>query len=165
MKAMGVPELKIYHVKSHLQKYRISKLILESPTRGKLEKRSISDILPNFSSITVLHPKEVLQMQTEMQNRLSDKNRELFSLLRASMADEATYPYTLQDAQNALNPLYIHPNESPSTVLVSPPLSDGNYHSWSRAMKMSLLTKNKLGFVDSTIVEPPKNHAVLPFWE
>ena len=90
---------------------------------------------------------------------------ELFSLLRASMADEATYPYTLQDAQNALNPLYIHPNESPSTVLVSPPLSDGNYHSWSRAMKMSLLTKNKLGFVDSTIVEPPKNHAVLPFWE
>ncbi|KAL5162017.1 Myb family transcription factor PHL7 [Glycine soja] len=78
MKAMGVPELNIYHVKSHLQKYRISKLILESPTRGKLEKRSISDILPNFSSITVLHLKEVLQMQTEMQNRLSDKNRGTF---------------------------------------------------------------------------------------
>ncbi|XP_028181379.1 uncharacterized protein LOC114368257 [Glycine soja] len=81
------------------------------------------------------------------------------------MADEATYPYTMQDAQNASNPLYIHPNESPSTILASPLLSDGNYHSWSRAMKMSLLTKNKLGFVDGTIAEPPKNHAVLPFWE
>nr|KYP48426.1 hypothetical protein KK1_029888 [Cajanus cajan] len=31
-------------------------------------------------------------------------------------------------------------------------------------MKMSLLTKNKLGFVDSTIAEPPKNHAIFPFW-
>ncbi|RZB46051.1 hypothetical protein D0Y65_050189 [Glycine soja] len=81
------------------------------------------------------------------------------------MVDEATYLYILQDAQNASNPLYIHPNESPSTVLVSPPLSYGNYHSWSRAMKMSPLIKNKLGFVDGTIVEPPKNHVVLPFWE
>ncbi|KAG4922130.1 myb family transcription factor PHL7-like [Glycine soja] len=73
MKAMGVSELNIYHVKSHLQKYRISKLIPESPTRGKLEKRSMSDILPNFSSITALQLKEVLQMQTGMQNRLRDK--------------------------------------------------------------------------------------------
>lgn len=73
MKAMGVSELNIYHVKSHLQKYRDSKLIPESPTRGKLEKRSMSDILPNFSSITALQLKEVLQMQTGMQNRLRDK--------------------------------------------------------------------------------------------
>nr|KYP41351.1 hypothetical protein KK1_037277 [Cajanus cajan] len=81
------------------------------------------------------------------------------------MADTATYPYSVQDAQNASNPLYIHPNESPSTVLVSPSLIDENYHSWSRAMKMSLLTKNKLGFVDGTIVEPAKENAVFPFWE
>ncbi|TKY65823.1 Myb family transcription factor APL [Spatholobus suberectus] len=80
MKAMGVSELNIYHVKSHLQKYRISKLIPESPTRGKLEKRSISDILPNFSSISALQLKEVLQMQTEMQNRLSDKTEAQRSL-------------------------------------------------------------------------------------
>ncbi|KAK7395106.1 hypothetical protein VNO78_15648 [Psophocarpus tetragonolobus] len=73
MKAMGVSELNIYHVKSHLQKYRLSKLIPESPTRGKLEKRSISDILPNFRSLSALQLKEVLQLQTEMQNRLSDK--------------------------------------------------------------------------------------------
>ncbi|KAK7339884.1 hypothetical protein VNO77_20570 [Canavalia gladiata] len=73
MKAMGVSEINIYHVKSHLQKYRISKLIPESPTRGKNEKRSMSDILPNFSSISALQLKEVLQMQIEVQKRLSDK--------------------------------------------------------------------------------------------
>ncbi|RHN46467.1 putative transcription factor MYB-HB-like family [Medicago truncatula] len=72
MKAMGVSELKILHVKSHLQKYRISKLIPESTTR-KIEKRSISDILPNFCSISALQLKEVLQMQAEVQNRMSDK--------------------------------------------------------------------------------------------
>ncbi|KAL2569813.1 hypothetical protein AAZV13_18G150800 [Glycine max] len=80
MKAMGVSELNIYHVKSHLQKYRISKLIPESPTRGKLEKRSMSDILPNFSSITALQLKEVLQMQTGMQNRLRDKTERSLKL-------------------------------------------------------------------------------------
>ncbi|XP_027353417.1 myb family transcription factor PHL7-like [Abrus precatorius] len=73
MKAMGVSELNIYHVKSHLQKYRISQLIPESSTRGKLEKRSISDILPNFSSISALQLKEVLQTQMEAQKRLSDQ--------------------------------------------------------------------------------------------
>ncbi|KHN37183.1 hypothetical protein glysoja_037307, partial [Glycine soja] len=53
--------------------------------------------------------------------------------------------------QNASNPLYIHSNESPSTILVLPPLLDDNYHCWSRAIKMSLLTKNKLGFIDVMI--------------
>lgn len=82
------------------------------------------------------------------------------------MANEATYPYTLQDAQNALHPLYIHPNESPSTTLMLSLLTYENYHSWSRAMKMSLLTKNRLlGFVDGTIVESPKNNEIFPLWE
>ncbi|PNY11753.1 MYB-like transcription factor family protein, partial [Trifolium pratense] len=73
MTAMGISELSIYHVKSHLQKYRISKLIPESTTRGKTEKKSISDILPNFCSISALQLKEVLQMQAEVQKRMDDR--------------------------------------------------------------------------------------------
>ncbi|XP_057452997.1 uncharacterized protein LOC130744854 [Lotus japonicus] len=80
-------------------------------------------------------------------------------------AEPAAYPFTVQDAQTASHTFYIHPNESPSTVLVSPPLSEGNYHNWARAMKMSLLTKNKLGFVDGSIAEPPQDHPVSPFWQ
>lgn len=75
------------------------------------------------------------------------------------------YPFTVQDAQTVSHAFYIHPNESPSTVLVSPPLSEGNYHNWARAMRMSLMTKNKLGFIDGSIVEPPLNHPIYPFWQ
>ncbi|XP_057444806.1 uncharacterized protein LOC130737053 [Lotus japonicus] len=80
-------------------------------------------------------------------------------------AELAAYPFTVQDAQTPSHTFYIHPNESPSTVLVSPSLSEGNYHNWARAMKMSLLTKNKLGFVDGSIAEPPQDHPVSPFWQ
>ncbi|OWM81737.1 myb family transcription factor PHL7-like [Punica granatum] len=72
MKAMNVPGVDIYHVKSHLQKYRISKFVPESTNKGKFERRSISEMLPNFGTISTAQLKEALQMQTEIQRRLSD---------------------------------------------------------------------------------------------
>nr|KYP56634.1 hypothetical protein KK1_002878 [Cajanus cajan] len=56
--------------------------------------------------------------------------------------------------QNPSSPYYLHPSESPATVLVSPPLIPSNYHSWAREMKRALISKNKFRFVDGTI-EPP----------
>lgn len=75
------------------------------------------------------------------------------------------FPYTIEDVQITSCPLYVHPNENPSVILVSPPLSEKNFHSWSRSMKMSLLTKNKLGFVDGTIPDPGEAHALYPYWQ
>ncbi|KAL7265555.1 hypothetical protein ACSBR1_003351 [Camellia fascicularis] len=74
LKAMGIPVLTIYHVKSHLQKYRMSKFIPESSTRGKFERRNISEILPNFSTTSGAQLNEALQMQKEAEKRLSDQN-------------------------------------------------------------------------------------------
>ncbi|XAR68811.1 hypothetical protein NMG60_11000182 [Bertholletia excelsa] len=73
LKAMGIPGLTIYHVKSHLQKYRISKFIPESSGRGNFEKRNISEILPNFSTTSGAQLNEALQMQKEVERRLSDQ--------------------------------------------------------------------------------------------
>ncbi|KAK4280236.1 hypothetical protein QN277_011883 [Acacia crassicarpa] len=42
------------------------------------------------------------------------------------------------------SPFYIHPNENLKLILVSPPLDGPNYHNWARAMRSSLLSKNKL---------------------
>ncbi|XP_057429603.1 uncharacterized protein LOC130722777 [Lotus japonicus] len=81
------------------------------------------------------------------------------------MATEAPYFYTVEDVLVTSCPLYVHPNENPSIVLVSPPLSESNYHSWSRSMRMSLLTKNKLVLVDGSLPEPAEDHPIHPFWQ
>ncbi|KAF7845359.1 myb family transcription factor PHL7-like [Senna tora] len=91
MKAMGESGITIYHVKSHLQKYRISKLIPESTTKGgKPERRSISDILPNFSTLTALQLNEALQMQMESQKRLNDQ-LEVQKSLKLKMEAQGRY--------------------------------------------------------------------------
>ncbi|XP_057512673.1 myb family transcription factor PHL7-like [Actinidia eriantha] len=74
LKVMGIQGLTIYHVKSHLQKYRISKFIPESTTRGKFERRNISEILPNFSTTSGAQLNEALQMHKEAVGRMSDQN-------------------------------------------------------------------------------------------
>lgn len=72
LRAMGIPGLTIYHVKSHLQKYRISKFIPET-NRGKFERRNISEMLPNFSATSGAQLNEALLMQMEVHRRLSDQ--------------------------------------------------------------------------------------------
>ncbi|XP_019157727.1 PREDICTED: uncharacterized protein LOC109154377 [Ipomoea nil] len=52
------------------------------------------------------------------------------------------------------DPLYVHITENPNLILVSPPLSEHNYASWSRSMKIALEVKNKLGFATGSIPDP-----------
>ncbi|XP_023734883.1 myb family transcription factor PHL7 [Lactuca sativa] len=73
LKTMGVTGLTIYHVKSHLQKYRMSKFIPESSKGDKFEGRNISEIFPNFSKTSGLQLNEALEMQIEVQRRLDDQ--------------------------------------------------------------------------------------------
>ncbi|XP_028768107.1 uncharacterized protein LOC114725722 [Neltuma alba] len=63
------------------------------------------------------------------------------------------------------SPYYIHPSENPALILVAPPLDGSNYHSWSRAMRMALLSKNKIKFADGTIPPPSVNDPMFPAWE
>ena len=63
------------------------------------------------------------------------------------------------------NPYYLHPNDNPSLVLVSPPLDGKNYHSWARSMKLSLISKNKLKFVDCSLSQPSLLDLFYGAWE
>ncbi|KAL1804641.1 hypothetical protein DCAR_0830440 [Daucus carota subsp. sativus] len=74
LKAMRKSEITIYHVKSHLQKYRMSKFIPETPSKNKFERRSISEILPNFSATSGAQLNEALQMQMAAQKRMNDQH-------------------------------------------------------------------------------------------
>ncbi|XP_073225659.1 uncharacterized protein [Cicer arietinum] len=53
-----------------------------------------------------------------------------------------------------LDPYFMHPNDNPSDVVVSPQLSTTNYHSWLRSMIVALKSKNKLGFVTCSLPCP-----------
>lgn len=73
LRAMGVQGLTIYHVKSHLQKYRLAKYIPESGKDGDMSDRGASaDILTNPDA-TGLHITESLRMQMEVQKRLHEQ--------------------------------------------------------------------------------------------
>ena len=69
------------------------------------------------------------------------------------------------DQQNPTSAYYLHPGENPGMVLVTPHLDGTNYHSWSRAMKCALLSKNKYKFVNGEILEPPRSDAKYEAWE
>ncbi|KAL5543884.1 hypothetical protein UlMin_007668 [Ulmus minor] len=49
---------------------------------------------------------------------------------------------------------YISNGDHPVLGLVSKPLIGNNYNSWSRAMTMALIAKNKLCFVDGSLSRP-----------
>ncbi|KAK4282833.1 hypothetical protein QN277_014161 [Acacia crassicarpa] len=68
-------------------------------------------------------------------------------------------------ATDLSSPFYIHPNENPMLVLVAPSLDGKNYHGWARAMRMALLSKNKLRFIDVSIPPPPSTDPLFPAWE
>lgn len=62
------------------------------------------------------------------------------------------------------DPLYLHITENPNIALVSPPLSEINYASWSRSMKIALEVKNKFGFVNGAISCPEEFDPKIASW-
>ncbi|XP_028786562.1 myb family transcription factor PHL7-like [Neltuma alba] len=131
MTSMGASGITIYHVKSHLQKYRINKLIPESATRSKLERRSISDILPNFSALATVQLKEALHLQMEVQKRLSDQ-LEFQRSLKLKMEAQGRYLERLGQAyqnstisrKSAGNNNKLHRNNTAPTTTSMPCLSE-----------------------------------------
>ncbi|KAK9070135.1 hypothetical protein SSX86_010535 [Deinandra increscens subsp. villosa] len=52
------------------------------------------------------------------------------------------------------SPLYLHPSDHPGLILVSNQFNGSGFGTWKRSMTIALSAKNKLGFVDGTIVAP-----------
>jgi len=50
------------------------------------------------------------------------------------------------------HPLYLHPSDAPGSLSIEIQLKGmENYMLWSRAMKLALLGRNKLGFIDGSV--------------
>ena len=57
-------------------------------------------------------------------------------------------------AQEPPNPYHLHALDHPGLVLISQPVMEFNYSSWSCSMKIALNSKRKVGFVDESIPKP-----------
>ncbi|RVW84809.1 Retrovirus-related Pol polyprotein from transposon RE1 [Vitis vinifera] len=65
----------------------------------------------------------------------------------------------------ALDPFSLHHSDHPGMVLVSKVLEGDNYITWSRAMRISLSAKDKIGFVTGSIKPPSSTDDSFPSWQ
>ncbi|KAK4799565.1 hypothetical protein SAY86_024930 [Trapa natans] len=74
LRVMGVPGLTIYHVKSHLQKYRLAKYLPDSPIDGAHDdKKTSNDSSSGSDSSSGVQISEALRLQMEVQKRLHEQ--------------------------------------------------------------------------------------------
>ena len=66
---------------------------------------------------------------------------------------------------NESSPLTLHHYDHPSLVLISKLLEGDNYRQWSRAMRIALSAKNKIGFINKTVNAQSLTDPKFPNWE
>uniref|UniRef100_A0A0V0HI81 Putative ovule protein n=1 Tax=Solanum chacoense TaxID=4108 RepID=A0A0V0HI81_SOLCH len=74
LRVMGVQGLTIYHVKSHLQKYRLAKYLPDSSSDGKnSDKKEPRDMLSSLDGSSGVEITTALKLQMEVQKRLHEQ--------------------------------------------------------------------------------------------
>ncbi|KAB5524575.1 hypothetical protein DKX38_022324 [Salix brachista] len=63
------------------------------------------------------------------------------------------------------SPYFFNSSDNPGGVLVSCLLKGDNYPTWRRAMMNALRAKNKLGFVDGSLLKPKEDIKEIQTWE
>ncbi|KAL0906358.1 hypothetical protein M5K25_024847 [Dendrobium thyrsiflorum] len=86
LKVMAVPGLTIYHVKSHLQKYRLAKYIPESSTDGSKAEKKEPELISSLDNSSGLQITEALKLQMDVQKRLHEQLESAFRERSSGMA-------------------------------------------------------------------------------
>jgi len=66
---------------------------------------------------------------------------------------------------NLSSPYYVHPCDGPHSIKINSRLNTSNSQAWTGAMHRGLGGKNKLQFIDGTIVLPQQDHLSFSTWE
>lgn len=102
LKMMGVQGLTIYHIKSHLQKYRLAKYLPEATSDGKGTERKESGDLSCVDSSSGTQITEALKLQMEVQKRLHEQ-LEVQRQLQLRIEAQGNYLKKIMEEQQRLS--------------------------------------------------------------
>lgn len=66
--------------------------------------------------------------------------------------------------QSSQSPFFLYSGDHSGLILVSHIFIGPNYNTWARATQMALNVKDKLGFIDDTIVQPLQEEGAIGIW-
>ncbi|XP_072071634.1 uncharacterized protein [Arachis hypogaea] len=66
---------------------------------------------------------------------------------------------------NPISPYFLHPGESPGLALIPLKLTPQNYYQWSHDMWRALRSKNKVKFLDGSILKPGEGDPNFEAWD
>ncbi|KAJ4821341.1 Retroelement pol polyprotein-like [Rhynchospora pubera] len=83
--------------------------------------------------------------------------------------DEKSQPIPpKRSALDSSSPFYLNSSDNPGMLITSCVLKEGNYDVWAKAVRNALRAKNKLGFIDGTVVKPKsggKDDSLSDMWD
>nr|GMD58905.1 uncharacterized protein LOC109155052 [Ipomoea batatas] len=142
--------------------------LIEEAPRVSCSRRSqhLTQLAAATAAFQVLEEQQQGGISTSQQKRATVRPPAIPTVVTSSInTNAANETRAVFDPNDTASPLFLHPNENPSLILVSTVLNGRNYHPWARAMEMALLSKNKLGFVDGTIEVPSIDDVKFPYWK
>ncbi|XP_023517343.1 myb family transcription factor PHL4-like [Cucurbita pepo subsp. pepo] len=108
LKLMDSEGLTIFHVKSHLQKYRIAKYMPESAERKSDRRNSMIEVA-QLDMKTALQIKDALQLQLDVQRRLHDQ-LEIQRKLQLQIEEQGKQLKMMFDQQQETNKCFFRTN-------------------------------------------------------
>ncbi|KAK1273157.1 Protein PHR1-LIKE 1 [Acorus gramineus] len=123
LRIMGVSGLTIYHVKSHLQKYRLAKYLPDSTSDGaNTENKEPGDTLSSLDDSPGMQITEALKLQIEVQKRLHEQ-LEVQRQLQLRIEAQGNYLKKIMEEQQRLSGAL---SEAPTPEIPTFPTQDPN---------------------------------------
>nr|QEX51321.1 myb family transcription factor PHL7-like isoform X1 [Cymbidium ensifolium] len=124
LRVMSVSGLTIYHVKSHLQKYRLAKYVPECSADGsKAEKKEPGELSSSLDNSSGIQVNEALKLQMEVQKRLHEQ-LEVQRQLQLRIEAQGKYLKKIIEEQQRLSGVLV---ETPGIILPPPSFSTDLY--------------------------------------